>query len=539
MVVIAKIFELVSVFEPNYVYAVFGLAAAVLAAGYLLYLYRFKPERTLLGIPIDKEFDLLKVRVVGPLIKKVLQWRGVHFALILPNLLIFVLIISIGLFGNPLGGLNLAITAVWILWFAVVEWSIFLGGRLWCMVCPLPALGEWISRRRIYSVLESKDWLSLDREWPGFLNNMWVPAIGFLGISLLIPWLVTRPVVTALLFLTLITLGLIIHLVFRGGYRAFCRHACPASGYIGHHSTASILSVRSKDESICEKHKEKECVKGNSEGYGCPWGLYPGGKDSEINCGRCWECLKSCTLDNMTVKLRMAGKEIADKVRAKADEAWMGFIRLTTVVFYMLAFFGPFYFLKKWGNMGVQLNANLPTVGALTPTLQGFTGWLTWAAIVVGISLFAFPALFYAFSWLSKKSAGTDDVGTKEVFLSYSNALTPFALLLWMSFGLVLLAVNWAYPIHSLLADPLGWGASWLGIDLPTAHAMWQPIAPVWLPYIQGVMTLVGFALSIGTTYRIGLNLFETDGKALKSTGVMTVLYTLAAAVFLGVLMGG
>ncbi|MEE9585562.1 MAG: hypothetical protein V3W09_01525, partial [Nitrososphaerales archaeon] len=59
-----------------------------------------------------------------------------------------------------------------------------------------------------------KKWFSLGKKWPKKLDNMWIGALGFLGISLVVPWLVTRPVISGLLFLILIALGLGLHLVY-------------------------------------------------------------------------------------------------------------------------------------------------------------------------------------------------------------------------------------------------------------------------------------------------------------------------------------
>jgi plastocyanin/ferredoxin len=514
---------------------IFSLLVVALAVGMLIYLWKYEPDNTLLGVPIDREIDLLKVRGIGSPLKRLLQWRGIHYTLILPNLFIFMIIIVTGLFGNPLGALNFSIAVVWILWFAAVEFMIFFAGRTWCTLCPLPAVGEWIARRRLYSVAEPKRWFSLNRRWPSKLNNMWVPTLGFLGISLIIPWLVTRPVVTGLFFLLLIVMGLIIPLVFMGSQRNFCRHICPASGYIGHSASASIFAVRHRDKRVCDTHTAKECIKGSPKGYGCPWKLYPGGNISDVNCGQCYECLKSCPLDNMTVKLRMIGKEGIERGEERPDEAWMGFIRFSLVIIYQLVFFGGFFWIKDWGNMGVQFGANLPTIGLLVPTPSGFANWLMWAALIAGMALVVFPAIFYAFSWLAKKAAKVREVTTKKTFLTLSYALVPYQLLLWMSFGLSLILINWAYHIYAF-SDPMGQG--WNVLGLTSASKMWSPIAAGLLPFIQSAFLFAGLALAIGVTHKLALKLFGDRGKAMRATTVMSTLHTLSGIAFLWVLLG-
>jgi polyferredoxin len=518
--------------EPNYFFPAFALLTLSVFATSLIYIKR-EPINKMLGISLDKEVDLLKIRGIGPVLKKLLQWRGIHFTLILPNLLIFMIILAAGFFGNPTGNKNFSIAVVWILWFAAVEFMILFAGRLWCTLCPLPAFGEWLARKRLYGVHNGRKWFSLGKKWPKRLNNMWISAFGFLGISLIVPWLVTRPVITGFLFLLLIVLGIIFHLVFTQRY--FCRHVCPAGGYIGSHSNASIFAVRSRDKSVCDEHTAKECIKGSPKGYGCPWVLYPGGNDQNTYCGQCFECLKSCPLDNMTLKLRMVGRDIANlaaKAKNKFDEAWMEFIRFTLVMVYTLVFFGPYFWIKDWGNMGNIFGANLATISLLTPTVEGLTKWFKWALLVGGVTLIGFPAVFYVFSWLAKKAAGGAEQTTKRLFLSFSYALAPYGLFLWLAFAITLVAVNWAYALTAF-SDPLGWGWNLLGVKFK-----WRPILPYLLPYVQVVMLLVGLALAINSTYNIARKLFNDHKRAFKASAVMGLLHVLAALVFVWIIAG-
>jgi polyferredoxin/plastocyanin len=517
--------------EPNIPFHTFTLLSILVGIGSLIYVNRARSSDKLLGISLSKEIDLLKLKFIGPILTKLVKWRGYHFFIILPNALIFMIVLTTGFFGNPTGALNFSIAVVWILWFAAVEFMIFFGSRFWCSLCPLPAFGEWLARRRLYSVHEPRKWLSLNRVFPRNLRNMWIPALGFLGISLIIPWLVTRPVVTGILFLLLILGGLILHLIYKK--RHFCLSICPASGYIGYHSAASIFAVRSRDESICNKCVVKGCIRGTPKGYGCPWERYPGGNDINTYCGLDFECLKACPLNNMTLKLRMVAKDIATKIRTRADEAWMGFIRFTLAIFYELVFFGPYFWIKDWGNMGVPFGANLLTIGVLLPSFQGFRNWTAWALIVTLVSLVIFPAVFLAFTWLAKKASGNHEVPIKQAFLALSNTLAPYGLLLWMAFAIGLVGINWAYPLRAF-SDPLGWGWNILG----TGKIEWKPFIPDLLPYIQSIFVFFGLALAINCTYKISLNLFKEHKRALRATLIMSILHVGAAIVFIWLLMG-
>ena len=522
------------VVEPNYVFPVFLLLSAGMFGTTMLYVGT-RPANRMLGVPTDKEIDILRIKFIGRLLKRILQWRGIHYALIWPNIVIFMFVLAAGFFGNPTGNLNFSIAVVWILWFAAVEFMILFAGRLWCTLCPLPAFGEWAARRRLYGVHSLKKWFSLGKKWPKRLDNMWIGALGFLGISLIVPWLVTRPVISGLLFLTLIVLGLSLHLVYTK--RHFCRSVCPAGAYIGYHAGDSILSVRSRDQEMCKKHIAKECMQGSPKGYGCPWVTpYPGGMTESTYCGQCFECLKSCSLDNMTLKLRMVGRDLpntAAKAKTKFDEAWMGFIRFTLAPMYMLVFFGPYFWIKDWGNMGIIYGANLSSIGLLMPSIGGFANWLGWAVIVGGIALVGFPAVFYAFSWLAKKAVGDVKHSTKQLFLSFSYALAPYGMALWIAFALSLIMVNWSYPLNAF-SDPMGLGWNVLAIE----RFAWTPFIPNMLPYIQAPVLFIGLGFAINGTYNIGLRLFEDHNKALRGAVVMGILHVLAAFIVIWILSG-
>lgn len=518
--------------EPNKPYhmllaatfAVFVFTLAYVSIGF---------ENRMLGVPLNRELDLLSLPLIGGILRRIVRWRGTTFLLQFVNLAVFIFIIVVGLIGNPTGGENFSITVVWILWFAMVEFMIFFAGRLWCTMCPMPVLGEWLARRRIVEVPKVRKWFSLNKEWPKSLDNMWISALSFLGISLIIVWLTTRPVITSLLFILLIMLGLILHLY--NPRRYFCRSICPANGYIGYHANASIFSVRAKDRAVCLRHRYKDCVNGNPTGYGCPWGLYPGGNDENTYCGQCFECFRSCPLNNMTIKLRMVGKDLANiarRAKDRYDEAWMGFIRFTTAIFYELVFFGPYFVLKDWGDMHRAWGANLKSAGVLIPTIHDLADWFKWAIIVSGIALILFPAIFYAFSWCANRFAKSD-LPTKRVFLAFSYSLAPYGLLIWMSFAISLLLINWVRPINSFI-DPFGLGWNLL----PMKKIPWHPLMPDKLVFIQAPFVLFGLALAINSTYNIARELFKDHRKALKATTVMSILHWIAAIVVVWVMAG-
>jgi hypothetical protein len=89
-----------------------------------------------------------------PWLKRLVMRRSFQFWFLLLNFIVFYLFILSSLWGSPVGNRNIAIVFVWILWWFVLKAILVpLGGRLWCLMCPLPAPAEWISRKSLTSVL--------------------------------------------------------------------------------------------------------------------------------------------------------------------------------------------------------------------------------------------------------------------------------------------------------------------------------------------------------------------------------------------------
>lgn len=332
-----------------------------------------------------------------------------------------------------------------------------------------------------------------------------------------------------MVFLVLIITATLLYIMYPG--RHFCKHICPA-GYIGYHANVSILSVRSRNREVCRSHKNKDCIKGNSKGYGCPWKLYPGGNCENIYCNLCFECIKSCPKNNMTLKVRMIGKDlpkIAVKAKNRFDEAWMGFTRFVLAVFYELIFFGSYFWLKDWGNMNNIYGANLETARLLIPAPWSVMNWIKWALLVSMLTLVVYPAVFYAFSRISKKVTRAR-IPVKQIFLSFSYALAPYGLFVWIAFAVSLLVVFWAYPLTAF-SDPFGRG--W---DLGTKFE-WKPFYPELLPLFQAPFILTGLVLAINTTYSIAKELFG-EQKAFRATAVMSVLHIVSALILVKVIAG-
>ena len=191
------------------------------------------------------------------------------------NFIVFYLFILSSLWGSPVGNRNIAIVFVWILWWFVLKAILVpLGGRLWCLMCPLPAPAEWLSRKSLTAVGYLKKpfrrlhhrYLGLQKDWPKKLRNIWLQNVLFLALISFGMILITRPLATAILFIIILTGTLILSLIFR--HRVFCLYLCPVGGFLGTYSMASMTEVRSIDPKVCIKHKDKSCLTGGPGGLG-------------------------------------------------------------------------------------------------------------------------------------------------------------------------------------------------------------------------------------------------------------------------------
>jgi len=415
-----------------------------------------------------------------PGLKKLVRSRSFHFWVLLPNLVVFYLFILSAFWGSPVGNRNIAVIFVWILWwFALKAVFVPLGARLWCMVCPLPAPAEWISRRALTAVRYIQKpfkglhhrYLGRQRDWPRGLRNMWLQNFIFMAMISFGIILITRPLATASLFVLILGTTLILALFFRR--RVFCQYLCPVGGFLGNYGMASMTEVRVIDRQVCQDHKEKSCLCGSPHGWGCPWNQYPGTMDRNNHCGFCMECVKSCPKDNIGVFVRPFG---ADPGLRGRDEMANVLIMLAVAIAFSITMLGPWSWIKAAANIteNRQIGPFLVYVAVL---------WL--GALVI------FPGLFKLATRLGNRLAGRP-AAEAPIRLHAADTLIPVGIFAWIAFSLPSVLVNYNYLLV-VLSDPFGFGWNLFG----TAQVPFAPFIPEWIPLIQGILLLTGLFLGV------------------------------------------
>ena len=509
------------VVEPNQpLWAMYGLAG-LLVVGFLMYagLNRRAPDIAGAAQPGASIVVVEQERVaqavwhgvkVDSLRNTLLRWllkrRSFQFALLLPGFAVMLLLILAGFYGSPVGNHNLAIVLLWSLWWPILVLALIpLGGRAWCAACPVPAPGEWLQRLSLVRRWQGKPF-TMGWRWPRWLNGGWPQTGLFLAVAAASMTVLTSPFVTAVALVAFVGGALVLSLLFRG--RAFCRHVCPLSGFIGLYSLASPLALRVKDREVCKHHLKKSCVTGNECGYGCPWFEYPGTMDRNINCGLCMECVKTCPKWNIVVGLLPPGHDLVH-VREKRGEAYRAGVMLAVALVYTAVVYGPWDWLRAWaGNTVVA-------------------GPVAYLGILIGVSLLAVPGLLWVASYWFTRLSGTKGLSVSRVWASMGYALVPMGLAAWMAFALSPLSEGVSY-LPSLLSDPVGRGWDLFG----TAHAKWPPLFGGVLPYLQAGGILVGLVASLGVLRRrlVDLRPLHTRGLWLGLFPAMILLAGIAVA---------
>jgi NosR/NirI family nitrous oxide reductase transcriptional regulator len=328
-----------------------------------------------------------------PQVARILKDRRLQFLLILPNQIIFWLVIGIGLLGTVVPGLNFATAITWYLWFCLVFVMMVVVGRAWCAMCPFGGFGEWIQRRAFWKRKDSSIGLGLKMPEKiaqyGFLMSV--------GAFLLLTWIEEffniagpgNPASTSFMVLGIVGSALVFFLVFER--RTFCRYVCPLTALIGSVGTmGSVAGFRTRDRDVCLACTTKDCMRGDADGYGCPWYTWPGSSDSNSTCGLCTECFKACPSDNVGLFVQKPLTSVIAPTRRRADVAWSIALLFGLVVYQQLNA------LAVFGRFDTWLNNH--TIFPHYPDPIGYLGTIVAVALVLA-----------GFAWIFEKAFARRD----------------------------------------------------------------------------------------------------------------------------------
>ncbi len=429
-----------------------------------------------------------------------LRGRWFQWGATVLTLAVFLVVILSGLFGTPAGNHNFGIIYVWLVWWAILKLVLIpVFGRFWCSVCPIPAPGDWIQRRRmivpqprgkLYTYAPTflrKTVRPGSRPWPKWLRNIWAQNFGFLAIALFSALILTSSLVTAIVLILFIVVSLAVSLLFEG--KSFCRYLCPIGGFVGVYGQVAPVAVRVKDPAVCAAHTQKNCYTGSDLGYGCPYFNMPMKLETNTLCSMCGECLRTCDRNNVAFYLRAPGKDLLETRGRRLDEAFNGLMMLAAAFVYSIVLIGTDGWLK------------------MTARAVGTPAWFAFGGILLVFCGVLVPGLFWLCVRLGALLNGREparpaaqtkpSAKSDSLFAAYSTALVPLGLAIWIAFTLsfTLTNISYAWPA---LSDPFGWGWNLFG----TAHMTWTPYLSGVVSYLQIPVLLVGLVAAVALALR-------------------------------------
>lgn len=466
--------------RPNWLFALsIGLLVAIPLAG----AYRARnmpPEPVVEKPPLDLLFS-------SRILKGLVRWRGLQFAVTTPVLAAFLVVILAGLLGTKVGGRNLAVMATWVVWMFVMAVILMpISSRLWCLICPLPVLGEYLQRGSTIVARPTADspvgnrFLGFGWRWPRWLHGAWLRQLAFLSIGTIAASFAGMPRWTASLLLVLGGAAMIMSVFWQR--RAFCQQLCPVTSFLGVYSGVGRLTVRSRDRAVCKSCRGKDCYHGNADGWGCPFGLFPSVLKDNAECGLCTECFKTCPHDNMTLQWRR-GQILQERFHSPG-QAWQALAMLTLAIAYSVVILSPWPSLRDVVN--IVDRGHWPK-------------FLAYVAILWSTTLIVVPGIFWLLNRWGLRRSGLD-MSPRDAFTRFAPAFVPLGLGLWVAFFVVMFMVNYRFVLMTL-SDPFGWGWNLLG----TAGMPWIQLWPAAIPWIQAGLLLVGLGWSLRHGYRLWL----------------------------------
>jgi polyferredoxin len=478
--------------RPNWLFAgSLGLLAAIPLIGFVRIHRRGSDPGTASDgfVDLNGRYDFLD---------RALKWRPLQFVCTIPFLAGLVVVIMAGLLGTKVGGRNVAIMFTWVGWMSILTMVLVpLGGRIWCTICPLPVLGEYLQRGTTTQVRLSKQrpgrnrFFGLRLPWPKALRNRWLQLLLFMVLGTFSASLAGQPRWTAITLLAMVVIALVMALVWE--LRSFCRYVCPVAVYISPFSLNARLSVRKRNNEVCRTCRERPCLRGNASGWACPYGLCVATIARNTDCGICTECFKSCPFDNVSLQWRQGSWTGSFQSYGEACQA---IALLVLAAAYSLTVHSPWPGIRDMLNMVDK--ADWTQFGLYTAVL-----WL--------LALGVMPLLFWHLVSLGLRLARLVEVKTATAFLRTMPAVLPLGIAMWAVFFVETFMANFTFVLLTL-SDPFGWGWDLFG----TAGMPWIQIWPSGVPYIQAGFLLIGSGLSLRSGYRRWLDISADRDEALR-----------------------
>lgn len=425
-------------------------------------------------------FNLLELRWFSRLMRSP-AWRPMFQV---PFLVVFAVLLYLGFADTQESSRNLSTLGLWTLWWAGIIFTFVLAGRAWCFMCPIGALNEWANQ-----ITGSQ------RQFPRRYRTLWFATVSFL----LLTWadgfygIIRSPYRTASLFLLFMVIAVVVGALF--ARRSFCRYLCPIGGIIGLYSMFAPVELRAGSATTCSEDPGKFCYVGNEAGEGCPMFEFPQRMDSNTYCIYCGECLNTCSLGNIVIRLRPFGKDLWNSVRRTFDESALGVI--------MVAVSGAAagHMVTPWHDWMHALSGFIP-FAALGITDHAAVERWTFTLVFLGVVFLAMAVVYLVgvATWLlSRRSA---DSAPGDLFILFGYAFIPLGLAMHLAHNLPHLFLEGPMAIPVFIKTVNHYTPLYLGApDFQIKPWLEMPV----LYWLQMVILLVASLYSLYIAYRLSL----------------------------------
>jgi len=444
-----------------------------------------------------KRWDLLKTNFL----KRLVGWRGFPLMIQSVSIVLFIVVLITGFWGNQRLGMNLAPILTWTWWWVLLIFIILFLGKGFCAVCPWEGITSLVSSLSLRSRLKA---LGYEKPWPHWARNVYPALILFILLTWAeLGWDITRSAwLTALMGLIMVSMAVLSAIIFEK--RSFCRYACLVGRVSGLYALFSPVELRPVSKDVCTTCENRECINGSETSPGCPTFLYPGNLKENSYCTLCTECIRACPHDNLTINARPFGEDLLHRDRFRKDEAILAIVLLALTSFHGLTM------TPQWWRINDLLRVDL--------------GWgkLFTFSVLMTLMILIPMAIFWIAADLSQRLLG-DHVRREKLFRAFAYPLIPVALFYHLAHNGMHFFIE-AQKIIPVLSDPFGWGWDLFG----TATKKYGPLLSleaIW--WIQIILIVMGHIYGVVVSDRVARRLVSDKALALKALVPLIVVMIL------------
>ena len=228
---------------------------------------------------------------------------------------LFFYAIFLGFSDNSKGNLFTSALFWGIFWSFFMVTTLPTFGRVFCSICPHGFLGKYISK------------IGLKKSMPRWMQNrffgLFLLVLGWWGVYYVFPGVYRTPFGTAMLFLVMTLLSLVIYFLYRD--MSYCKYICPIGTVTRAFSKLSFTRLGTY-KSACSECKTFDCA------TACPYNLKPftfDKKNSMEDCTLCMECTTAC--ESVNFKFKKPSFSLFEKFKPQKAEVWAYILILASI----------------------------------------------------------------------------------------------------------------------------------------------------------------------------------------------------------------